>query len=406
MRLHREIFGLGLLVLSTLTAPAAEKKYDIGATDAVIKIGNIAAYSGPASPYSAFAKAEQAYFQKINDEGGILGRTIKYISYDDAASPPKTIEQARKLVESDEVLAVLSSMGTPTNTAIHRYLNNQKVPQIFVGSGAAKWDNPKDFPWTMGFSPSYQAEGRIYAAYLLKERPAAKIGILYENDDFGKDYLKGLRDGLGAAAKTMIAAEVTYDITQPTLDSQIVQLKAANIDTLYSVTTAKFTSQVIRKLTDLAWKPLVIIPSVSSSVSAALEPAGLENSKDIVSSIFQKDPTDPQWKDDAETQEYLAFMDKYYPGGSKADGLYVSGYVAAQMMAQVLRQCGDDLTRANVMKQAASLQGFRAAMLLPDITVNTSPTDFRPIKEMQLMRFNGKTWERFGSLTRGEASAQ
>lgn len=395
--LNKAAFSILCLVAGTLMAPAADKKYDTGANDTEIKIGNIAPYSGPASAYSTFAKAQEAYFRKINDEGGIHGRAIKFITYDDAGNPPKTVEQVRRLVESDEVLAVLGVLGTPNNTAIQKYLNSKKVPQIFVGSGATKWANPQDFPWTMGLLPSYQAEGAIYAKYLLQQKPEAKVGILYQNDDYGKDYVKGFKDGLGIRSD-MIVAEVAYDIGQPTIDSQIATLRAAGVDTLFSVTLAKATSQAIKKLAELNWKPLIVLNSVASSVSAVLEPAGLENSTGIISAISVKDPTDPQWKDDPETRDFLAFLDKYYSGGNKADAFVTTGYITARLMVQVLQQCGDDLRRENVMRQAANLKNFRAAMLLPDILANTSGSDFRPIEDMKLVKFNGTRWELFDPM--------
>lgn len=403
MPMGRIILSVACVVASTLAAAATDKKYDGGATDTEIRIGNLAPYSGPFSAYSALAKAQEAYFHKINDEGGIHGRRIKFISYDDASSPPKTVEQVRKLVESDDVLAVLGPLGTPSNTAMQKYLNASKVPQIFVGSGAAKWADPQNFPWTMGMLPSYRGEGHIYAAYLLKQRPEAKVGILYENNDYGRDYVKGFKDGLGNAAKDMIVAEVPYETSQPTIDSQIATLKASGADTLFSVTSARFASQTIRKLAELNWKPRILLNGISTSISAVLEPAGLENAKDIVSAASLKDPTDPQWTDDPETRDYLTFLEKYDPGANKADAIVTAGYVAAQLMVQVLRQCGDDLRRENVMKQAANLRDFRAAMLLPGIMVNTSSSDYRPIEGMQLVKFDGTRWVPFGPILNSES---
>jgi len=402
MRTQAAVLSVALLLSSALAGVAAEKKYDVGATDSEIKLGNTAPYSGPGSAYGAFARAQEAYFKKVNEEGGINGRLIKYLSYDDAGSPPKTVEQVRKLVESDEVLAVVSPIGTAANAAIQRYMNNRKVPQLLAGSGATRWADPENFPWTMGWLPSYQSEGRIYANYLLKENPNAKVAILFQNDDFGKDYVKGLKDGLGAAASKMIVAQVSYELTQPTIDSQIAALKSSGADTLYLVAVSKFAAQSLRKVAELDWKPLVLMTSVSTSVSAILEPAGLDNAKGVVSAVFLKDVTDPQWKDDAEARDYTAFVAKYMPNTNKADNIVVSGYITAQVMVQILRQCGDDLTRENVMRQAANLKDFRAAMLLPGIVVSTSPTDFRPLEHMQLMRFNGLSWDRFGSVMSGE----
>ncbi len=390
--------ALAIVAATGSGALAADKKYDTGATDTEIKIGNIMPYSGPASAYGIIGKTEAAYFKKINDAGGINGRKINFISYDDSYSPPKTVEQARKLVESDEVLFIFNSLGTPPNSAIHKYMNSKKVPQLFVATGATKWNDPKDFPWTMGWQPNYQSEGRIYAKYLLKEKPDAKIAVLYQNDDYGKDYLKGLKDGLGAKAGSMIIAEESYETTEPTIDNHIVKLKSTGADVFFSVTTPKFAAQAIKKIAEIEWKPLHLLNNVSASVGSVIKPAGFDNAQDIVSAAYLKDTTDPQWANDAGMKEYLDFMTKDFPEGDKLDNGTVVGFSVAQTLVQVLKQCGDDLTRANIMKQAASLKGFRVGMLLPGITINTSPTDFAPISQLQLMRFKGEKWQLFGDV--------
>ncbi|MBV9560416.1 MAG: ABC transporter substrate-binding protein [Bradyrhizobium sp.] len=387
-----------LIAAATSNAALAQKKYDIGATDTEIKIGNIMAYSGPASSYSVIGRTEAAYFAKINAEGGINGRKINFISYDDGYSPPKTVEQARKLVESDEVLLIFNSLGTPPNSAIHKYMNEKKVPQLFVATGATKWNDPSAFPWTMGFQPNYQSEGRIYARYILENMPNARIAVLYQNDDYGKDYLKGLKDGLGAKAASMIVAEDSYETTEPTIDSHIIKLKASGADVFFDVAIPKFAAQAIRKAAEIEWKPTHFLNNVSSSISAAIKPAGIENAQGVISSAYLKDPTDAQWKDDADIKAWNAFLDKYYSEANRIDANVIYGYAVAQTMVQVLKQCGDDLTRANVMKQAASLHDFAVRGLLPGVKINTSPTDFAPISQMQLMRFKGETWERFGDV--------
>ncbi len=393
--------GLGGTALLIPGATRAEKKYDDGATDTEIKIGNTGPYSGPASSYSTIWKCEAAYFRMINAQGGINGRKINFISYDDAYSPPKTVEQVRKLVESDQVLFLFNTAGTPTNTAIHKYMNAKKVPHLFLATGATKWGDPEHYPWTIGWNPNYQSESLIYASYILKEHPNAKIGVLYQNDDYGKDYLKGLKDGLGAKAKSMIVMEVPYETTDPTVDSQIVNLKSSGADLFFNVTISKYAAQAIRKAAEIGWKPVHILNNVSTSVSVTLKPAGFENSKGILSTFWYKDPTDPTWKDDAGLKQWLAFMDKDYPEGDKTDSVNAYAYTAAQTLVQVLKQCGDDLTRANIMKQAANLHDLELPMLLPGIKVNTSPTDFYPIKQMQMARFDGERWALFGPVISG-----
>jgi ABC-type branched-subunit amino acid transport system substrate-binding protein len=380
----------------------AQKKYDTGATDTEIKIGNIMPYSGPASAYGVIGKTEAAYFKKINDAGGINGRKINFISYDDGYSPPKTVEQARKLVESDEVLFIFNSLGTPPNSAIHKYMNSKKVPQLFVATGATKWNDPKDFPWTMGWQPNYQSESRIYAKYLLKEKPDAKIAVLYQNDDYGKDYLKGLKDGLGAKAASMIVIEESFETTEPTVDNHIVKFKSTNADVFFNISTPKFAAQAIKKMAEIGWKPLHLLNNVSSSIGSVMKPAGFENGQGIISAAYLKDVSDPQWANDAGMKEFLAFLAKDFPEGDKLDGSVTVGYGVAQTLVQVLKQCGDDLTRANIMKQAASLKDFRTEVLLPGIKINTSPTDFAPIGQLQLQRFKGERWELFGDIISGD----
>jgi ABC-type branched-subunit amino acid transport system substrate-binding protein len=377
---------------------SAQKRYDTGATDTEIKIGNIMPYSGPASAYGVIGKTEAAYFKKINDAGGINGRKINFISYDDGYSPPKTVEQARKLVESDEVLFVFNSLGTPPNSAIQKYMNAKKVPQLFVATGATKWNDPKDFPWTMGWQPNYQSESRIYAKYLLKEKPNAKIAILYQNDDYGKDYVKGLKDGLGAKAASMIVIEESYETTEPTIDNHMVKFKSTDADVFFNVTTPKFAAQAIKKMAEIGWKPLHLLNNVSASVGSVIKPAGYENAQGIISAAYLKDVSDPQWDNDAGMKTFLDFLAKDFPEGNKLDGSVVVGYGVAQTLVQVLKQCGDNLTRENVMKQAANLKDFRTEVLLPGIKINTGPDDFAPISQLQLMKFKGEKWELFGDI--------
>jgi branched-chain amino acid transport system substrate-binding protein len=393
--------AFGLLAASS-SSVLAQKKYDTGASDTEIKIGNIMPYSGPASAYGVIGKTEEAYFKKVNAEGGINGRKINFISYDDAYSPPKTVEQTRKLVESDEVLLVFNPLGTPPNTAIQKYLNSKKVPQLFVATGATKWNDPKNFPWTMGWQPNYQSEAQIYAKYILKNKPDAKIAILYQNDDYGKDYVKGFKDGLGAKAASMIIVEESYEVSQPTIDSNIVKLKSLNADVFFNVTTPKFAAQAIKKMNEIGWKPLHFLNNVSASIGSVMKPAGFENSQDIISSAYFKDPTDAQWKNDAGMKAWNEFLDKYYPEANRADGSVMYAYNVAQGLVHVLKACGDDLTRANVMKQAANIKDLELGGLLPGVKVNTSATDFAPISQVQLMKFKGETWELFGEILSGD----
>jgi branched-chain amino acid transport system substrate-binding protein len=393
-----------LLATALAGAAQAQKKYDPGATDTEIKIGNIMPYSGPASAYATIGKTEAAYFNKLNSEGGINGRKINFISYDDGYSPPKAVEQARKLVESDEVLLIFNPLGTPSNSAIQKYMNAKKVPQLFVSTGAAKWNDPKNFPWTMGWQPSYQVEARIYGKYILQNYPGKKIGILYQNDDFGKDYVIGMREGLGDQADKLIAVEASYETTAPTVDSQVVQIKGANVDIFVNIATPKFAAQAIKKIGELDWHPVQFLTNVSGSIGGVMKPAGYENDQGILSTAYLKDPKDSEWKNDAAMTEWRAFMTKWYPEGDQDDASTVFAYGVAKGLEQVLRQCGDDLTRENVMKQAANLN-FEIGIYLPGTKIKTSPTDFSPIEQLQMQRFKGESWERFGPVMSGEKSS-
>jgi branched-chain amino acid transport system substrate-binding protein len=405
-------YGIFHLVPGTLVAIAlsassaqAQKKYDTGATDTEIKIGQTVPFSGPASAYATIGKAQAAYIKMINDQGGVNGRKINFIQYDDAYSPPKTVEQVRKLVESDEVLLTFQLIGTPPNAAVQKYLNVKKVPQLFAATGASRFTDPKNFPWTMGFNPNYQTEGRIYARYILKNYPNAKIGILYQNDDLGRDYLTGMKDGLGDKAKTMIVSEASYELTDPTIDSQIVQMKTVGADLVFDASTPKFAAQAIKKIADLNWKPVHILDINATSVGAVMKPAGLENSKDVISVNYMKDALDPTWKDDPSLKKYFAFMAKYYPEGDKDSIFNTYGYTTTQLLIHVLQQCGDDLTHENVMKQAASLKNVSLDLSLPGIVSNTSPTDYRVNKQLQMMKFNGERWELFGPIIEDTAAS-
>ena len=384
------------LAIAALPVRAA-KQYGPGVSDTEIKIGNTCFYSGPASSYGTIGKAMAAYYKMVNDQGGVNGRKINFISYDDAYSPPKTVEQTRRLVEQDEILLDAGPLGTPTNSAIWQYMNQKKVPQLFVSTGATKWDDPKDHPWTIGWQPNYQSEGRIYANYIMREKPDGKIGVLYQNDDFGKDYLKGLKDGLGDK-KSLVVVEASYETQDPTVDSQVISMKAAGCEVFVNTAIPKFAAQAIRRVVEIEWKPLQILSSIGNSVAATLKPAGLENAKGLVSDFYLKDPTDPRWKDDEGFKWWVSFMDKYYPGGDKIDAGNVYGPSNAATVVQVLKQCSDELTRENVMKQAANLHDFTAPMLLPGIKINTSPIDFAPVKQVQMGRFDGSKWELFGGL--------
>jgi branched-chain amino acid transport system substrate-binding protein len=402
---HAKSLGLaGLLAVALAGTASAQKKYDPGATDTEIKIGNIMPYSGPASAYATIGKTEDAYFKKINAEGGINGRKIDFISYDDGYSPPKAVEQARKLVEDDEVLLIFNPLGTPSNSAIQKYMNAKKVPQLFVSTGAAKWDDPKNFPWTMGWQPSYQVEARIYGKYILQNHPGKTIGVLYQNDDFGKDYVIGLREGLGDQADKLIVIETSYETSAPTVDSQMVQIRGANPDIFLNIATPKFAAQAIKKIGELAWHPVQFLTNVSVSVGGVMKPAGYENDQGILSAAYLKDPKDPQWKNDPAMNEWRAFMTKWHPEGDQEDASTVFGYGVAKGLEQVLRQCGDDLTRENVMKQAANLN-FTIGIYLPGTRIKTGPTDFAPLEQLQMMKFEGENWKLFGPIMSGEKNS-
>ena len=380
----------------------AQKKYDTGATDTEIKIGNVEAYSGPASAYGIIGKTEDAYFRMINDQGGINGRKINFISYDDGYSPPKTVEQVRKLIESDEVFLVFNALGTPTQTGVQKYHNAKKVPQLFLATGASKWNDAKEFPWTMGFQPSYRVEARIFAKYILKNKPDAKVAVFYANDDFGKDYVAGLKEVFGDKTSSILIAEESYETSEPSIDSHIVKLKGTGADVFVNISTPKFAAQAIKKMAEMEWKPMHVMTDVSISIGAVMKPAGLEASEGILSAGYLKDASDSQWASDDGMKKFMTFIDKYMPGANISDANLVYGYAAAQTMVQVLKQAGDNLTRENVMKQAASLKDFAADTLIPGIKINTSPTDYAPIEQLQMMRFKGGKWELFGDIISAE----
>ena len=398
MRLN--VLTLAVASLVSLTAgPAAfaQKKYDTGATDKEIKVGNINPYSGPASAYGAIGKAIQAYFDKINAEGGVNGRKINFISLDDGYNPAKTVEQARKLVEEEEVLLVFQTLGTPPNSAIHKYMNAKKVPHLFVATGATKWGDPKNFPWTMGWQPNYQSESKVFAMHIMENNPNAKIAVLFQNDDYGKDYLKGFEDALGDKAKTMIISKASYEVTDPTVDSQMVTLKGSGADTFFNITTPKFAAQAIKKAAELGWKPAHYLNSVSSAVGTVLVPAGVQNGIGIITAGYIKDPTDPQFQKGKEWDDWVAWMTKYHPKGALNDNFNVYGYTVAQNLVHVLQKAGDNLTRENIMKQASNMD-LTLPMLLPGVNIKTSADDFYPIEREQLQRFDGKTWQLFGKV--------
>jgi branched-chain amino acid transport system substrate-binding protein len=394
--------AVGLVFAGVLCATAGQ--YGPGVSDTEIKIGNTMPYSGPGSGYSAIGKSLAAYFAMINEQGGVNGRKINFISRDDSYSPPKTVEQVRKLIEEDQVLVLFQSLGTPTNLAIRGYLNENKVPQLFVGSGADQWNDPAHYPWTIGWQPSYGTEARIFARYVLKNAPDGKIAVLYQNDDFGKDYLKGLRAGLGDKADKMVIATQSYETTDPTVDSQVVALQASGATVLLTAAIPKFTTLAIRKVFDVGWKPTQFINSVSTSVGSVMKPAGAEKGVGILSAAYTKDPTDPQWQETPEYKDWLAWMKKYNTSGNVADSFTVYGYSTAQTLIAVLKACGDDLTRENVMKQAANLRGLKLPMLLPGITLSTAADDYAPVKQMQLQKFDGNTWKVFGEVMTGSGS--
>ncbi len=380
-----------------ISGAAAQQQHDPGAPDAEIRIGNIMPYSGPASAYGVIGRVEAAYFRMINDAGGINGRKIRFISLDDGYNPGKTFEVARRLVEQERVLLLFNCLGTPTNSAIHKYMNASKVPQLFVAAGASKWGDPKHYPWTMGGQPSYQTEGRVYARHILKTRPDARIGVLYQNDDYGKDYLKGFREGLGDKNGAIVSA-VSYEVTDPTIDSQIIELKASGADVFFDIATPKFAALAIRKAYDIGWHPVHYLNSVSNSIGSVLTPAGPDKAVGLYSAAYLKDPVDPRWRNDAGIKAWRAFMSKYYPEGSQSDYLNVYGYAAAQLLVQVLRQAGDTLTRDNIMKQAANLRNVQLDVALPGVIVNTSPSDYSPFESLQLEQFNGKQWVLLGGV--------
>jgi branched-chain amino acid transport system substrate-binding protein len=392
----------GLLFAGGLAWGAGQ--YGPGVTDSEIKLGSTMPYSGPASAYGTIGKSEAAYFAMINEHGGVDGRKINFIVRDDSYSPPKTVEDIRQLVEEDHVLATFNTLGTPPNSAIVDYMNENKVPQLFVATGADKWNDPKRHPWTIGWQPSYRIEARIYGRYILKNLPNAKIAVLYQNDDFGKDYLSGLREGLGAKADKMIVATQSYETTDPTVDSQIVALQGSGANVLVTAAISKMAAQAIRKVYDIGWKPTHFLTNVATSVGMVMRPAGAEKGVGIISTAYIKDPTDPQWQNTPEYNAWLAWMKKYNTQGNVTDSFTVYGYTIAQNMVAVLKACGNDLTRENLMKQATSIHDLKLPMLLPGITVSTSATDYAPVKQMQLMKFDGTTWKLFGEVLSGANS--
>ncbi len=392
------------LLALTLAAGVASAGDTPGVTATEIKIGQTMAYSGPASAYAAIGKGEAAFFAMVNEQGGVSGHKIDFISLDDGYSPPKTVEQVRRLVEQDEVAFTFNILGTPTNTAIQKYLNSKKVPQLFVATGADKWGNYKDNPWTIGYQPSYRTEAQIYAKYILRTKPDAKIAIIYQNDDFGKDYLAGVKDVLGDKYAQMVVKEVSYETTDPTVDSQVVTLQGSGADTLITAATPKFAAQIIRKVYDIGWKPTHFLTNVSISVASVMRPAGEEKGVGIISATYGKDPTDPKWKDDPGMKQWRDFMNKYLPGADQTDANYVYAYGAGLTMLQVLKQCDGDFSRERVMKEAANLKDFDLPTLLPGIKVNTSPTNFHPLRQMQLQKWTGTTWELFGDVINGSES--
>ena len=397
--------GTAVAIALSANSAYAQKKYDSGASDTEIKIGQTVPFSGPASAYATIGKTQAAYLKMINDQGGINGRKVNLIQYDDAYSPPKAVEQVRKLVEGDEVLLTFQLVGTPPNAAVQKYLNAKKVPQLFAATGASRFTDPKNFPWTMGFNPNYFVEGRIYGQYILKNNPNAKVGVLYQNDDLGKDYLNGIKAGLGDKAGTMIVAEASYEVSDPTIDSQVLKIKDAGADLFFSASTPKQAAQAIKKIAELNWHPTQIVDINATSVGAVLKPAGLEASKGLISVNYGKDPLDPTWKDDAGMKKYFEFMAKYYPDGDKDSNFNTYGYSTAQLLVHVLKQCGDDLTRENVMKQASSLKNVQLDLALPGILANTTATDYRVNKQLQMMKFNGERWELFGPILEDTGAA-
>ena len=406
MKTNRRTFLGGVSTAAVLSASGvayAQKKYDDGATDKEIKIGNTNPYSGPASSYGVIGKCIEAYWKSVNDRGGVNGRMINFITRDDGYSPPKTVELVRQLVEQEKVLCMFQTLGTPTNTAIHKYMNQKKVPQLYVATGASKWGKPKEFPWTMGFQPDYHTEGVVYAKHVLANVKDPKIGVLMQNDDYGKDYYEGFRDGLGKETGKIVK-HVTFEVTDPTVDSQVIQLKDSGANVFFNIATPKAAAQAIRKSADIGWKPAQYLNNVSASVGSVMRPAGLENSQGIITAQYLKDPTDKQWESTDDFKAWVAWMDKWMPGANKADANHVFGYAVSNLMLETLKKCGDTLTRENVMKQAANFQKYKLPLLLPGITISTSPTDYYPIQSVQLARFKGETWDLFGDVMSAEGS--
>jgi branched-chain amino acid transport system substrate-binding protein len=406
MKTNRRSFVGGLsaaAVLSGSRAAFAQKKYDDGATDKEIKIGHTNPYSGPASSYGIIGKAEEAYWKSVNDRGGINGRQIKFITLDDGYSPPKTVEVVRQLVEQDKVLCTFNTLGTPTNTAIHKYMNQKKVPMLFVATGASKWGNPKEFPWTMGYQPDYHTEAVIYAKHILANVKDAKIAVLMQNDDYGKDYWDGFKEGLGKEIGR-VAKHVTYEVTDPTVDSQVIQMKDSGANVFFNISIPKFAAQSMRKAADIGWRPAQYLNNVSGQVTTTMKPAGFENVQGVITAAWLKDPTDHQWDGDAEMKTWREWMAKYNPNGNLGDVNYVYAYSVSYLMEQTLKKCGDNLTHENLMRQAANHQKLRVPCLLPGITVSTSPTDFYPVQAVQLQRFKGESWELFGDVMHAESS--
>ncbi len=405
MKTNRRTFVGGVsaaAILSGSRVAFAQKKYDDGATDKEIKVGHTNPYSGPASSYGVIGKAEEAYWKSVNDRGGINGRTVKFVSVDDGYSPPKTVEVVRQLVEQEKVLCTVNTLGTPTNTAIHKYMNQKKVPHLFLATGASKWGNPKEFPWTMGYQPDYHTEAIIYAKHLLANVKDAKIAVLMQNDDYGKDYYEGLRDGLGKDVDKIVK-HVTYEVTDPTVDSQVIQMKDSGANVFFNISIPKFTAQSMRKAMEIGWKPVQYLNNVAGQVTT-MKAAGFDNVQGVITAAWLKDPTDKQWDNDAEMKTWREWMAKYVPAGNVEDVNYVYAYSVSFLMEQTLKKCGDNLTRENLMRQAANHQKLRVPGLLPGITVSTSPTDFYPVQAVQLQRFKGETWELFGEVLHAESS--
>jgi branched-chain amino acid transport system substrate-binding protein len=387
-----------LCAIALTTSAFAQKHYDPGASDTEIKLGQTMPYSGPVSAFATLGRAEMAYYAMINDQGGVNGRKITMLSLDDGFSPPKTVEQTRKLIEEDNVLAIVGSLGTATNSAVQKYLNGKKIPQLFLASGATKWADPEHYPWTMTFTWTYQAEARVYASYVLKFIPDATVAVLYQNDDFGRDFLKGFRERFGDKASSIIVKEASYEVSDATVDSQIVELAGTGANVFFNISTPKFTAQAIRKAYDIGWHPVQFIDNPAASVGTVMKPAGVEKAKGVMSTGFVKDPTDPQFRDDEDFKTWLVWMRKYFPEGSLEDPQNAVGYAQAQTMVRVLRQCGDDLTRENIMRQAANLKSFHPAMLIDGVNLSTSPTNYEPMRKLRMVRFDGERFTYFGEI--------